>query len=283
MFFKYPNDEIAYKDYEQDFMVADIVKVTPLLNKTATSIESYFPQGDWLDLNTMSILSVNESKMVNLTVGDSIAHYLAPGALIPIVDDSDSPIMTASDIIKHKTRLLINPNDIGMAYGSIFVDDGNNMTSFYIGEYEYWQFQVSAKSIHKYTVYQNEGFGTNMTNQNRIIKDIVITGADKWTSQANLFACAVSEDMTFTDLPAAYDDKTKMLTITPSDDLLYSGFRDIYYGSVDNKDFNFCDRTDSYSYMAVSMPDLSKNISTVELVHKAGILPNLTVTFAQLI
>ena len=75
----------VYEQYEESFMVAGRVKVTPLLTNLTTEVESYFPKGDWVSLNNYSeVISMDKGGKVKLESSKNytLAH-LAPGALIP--------------------------------------------------------------------------------------------------------------------------------------------------------------------------------------------------------
>lgn len=64
LFFHYPNDEELYKDYEESFIVAGAIKVSPILENLEgfTNYSSYFPQGKWVSL-------VDNKEIVNTTDG----------------------------------------------------------------------------------------------------------------------------------------------------------------------------------------------------------------------
>jgi alpha-glucosidase (family GH31 glycosyl hydrolase) len=51
--FHYPTDDVHFEvnNTEHTFIVADAVKVTPVLQPNATNVESYFPNGEWVNLN----------------------------------------------------------------------------------------------------------------------------------------------------------------------------------------------------------------------------------------
>jgi alpha-glucosidase (family GH31 glycosyl hydrolase) len=52
LLFHYPEVEESYNDTEATFIVANAIKVTPVLEPSTQKIESFFPKGNWVDLYT---------------------------------------------------------------------------------------------------------------------------------------------------------------------------------------------------------------------------------------
>ena len=53
LFFHYPNDPEVYNDIESSFIVANSLKVSPILTKLEegeATFKSYFPTGLWVNL-----------------------------------------------------------------------------------------------------------------------------------------------------------------------------------------------------------------------------------------
>ena len=69
-----------------DFMIGRAIKVSPVLTKDATKIESYFPNDYWVDLNTYEVTvsrddsKGNEGKTVELPASwEHVNMHLASG------------------------------------------------------------------------------------------------------------------------------------------------------------------------------------------------------------
>jgi len=64
--FHYPQDDNNFlvNGTEHTFIVGDAIKVSPVLEPNATMIDSYFPNGYWVDLN-------DYSKVVNASGNDT--------------------------------------------------------------------------------------------------------------------------------------------------------------------------------------------------------------------
>jgi alpha-glucosidase (family GH31 glycosyl hydrolase) len=85
----YPHDDavFAVNQTEHTFLVADAIKVSPVLEYNVTEIESYFPTGDWVDLRTYGIVHSAPEKplmgqMMKLSAENGINAHLRPGYMI---------------------------------------------------------------------------------------------------------------------------------------------------------------------------------------------------------
>lgn len=85
-FFNYPEDQGAMDDADKNFMIGRAIKVSPVLTKDATKIESYFPNDYWVDLNTYEVTvsrddsKGNEGKTVELPASwEHVNMHLASG------------------------------------------------------------------------------------------------------------------------------------------------------------------------------------------------------------
>lgn len=72
LFFHFPTDPETYNDIEGSFMVANKLKVTPVLGKLGDdkNISTYFPKGKWVnmaDLNEVIDTTAKGGAYVNLT------------------------------------------------------------------------------------------------------------------------------------------------------------------------------------------------------------------------
>jgi alpha-glucosidase (family GH31 glycosyl hydrolase) len=68
LFFDYPTDDQAFDNVDNNFMLGDALKVSPVLDQGVTGpYQSYFPAGQWFDLNNM--LSTNGSNIIKIDKG----------------------------------------------------------------------------------------------------------------------------------------------------------------------------------------------------------------------
>jgi len=87
--------------------VGEAIKVSPVLVADATEVQSYFPNGDWVNLNNYAdIVKANDTsggETIALTLDNEqetalVAKHLRPGKLIAFQNNSDQSAMTTKDI-----------------------------------------------------------------------------------------------------------------------------------------------------------------------------------------
>ena len=84
LFFYYPNDLNTYESYEDTFLVGGAIKVSPILESLTTdTFQSYFPEGNWVNLADFSEVIVGEKKNATLKVRPTVNAHLRPGSIIP--------------------------------------------------------------------------------------------------------------------------------------------------------------------------------------------------------
>ena len=91
--FHYPHDDTNFQvnSTEHTFIVGDAIKVTPVLEAGATTVASYFPNGQWVDLrNTTNVVNASgadiggaQGQWVDLDATKGINAHLRPGYMIP--------------------------------------------------------------------------------------------------------------------------------------------------------------------------------------------------------
>lgn len=60
LFFHYPTDNETFENIEHSFIYANALKVTPVLKANATTVKSYFPEGNWVSVNNLSEVVVSD-------------------------------------------------------------------------------------------------------------------------------------------------------------------------------------------------------------------------------
>jgi hypothetical protein len=112
-------------------------------------------------------------------------------------------------MLKVQDITLIMNRDTNMhAYGRVFLDDGETLSSIQNGVYLYYELQHNAKSLIKQTINENSGDYYKAFN----IGQLIITDAEDLKSIDT--ACYVSTAGTVNPLTATFDDKMNTLTIT---------------------------------------------------------------------
>ena len=95
LMFHWPEDEQTFVDPEHSIIVANAIKVTPVLVAGATTVKSYFPAGTWFNMRDLSaagrIDSLGEWKVLVAPNGDTdtVLAHLRTGTIIPFQNGTD--------------------------------------------------------------------------------------------------------------------------------------------------------------------------------------------------
>ena len=159
IFFHYPELDDAFLNIENTFLVGEAIKVSPVLMADATVVTSFFPNGDWVDLNKWSnIVKVNDpsgGKHIILPLDNGkdtalVAKHLRPGKLIVFqYNFVRLPAMTTVDIQLKSITLLVSRDPNGYAEGKVYLDRGEERSELSMKEYEYYNFRLSGKVLRK--------------------------------------------------------------------------------------------------------------------------------------
>mmetsp|Transcript_43930 Transcript_43930/g.42469 ORF Transcript_43930/g.42469 Transcript_43930/m.42469 type:complete len:212 (+) Transcript_43930:2194-2829(+) len=150
LFFYYPEDESLYDNIEESFMVGGALKVSPILAALdgATTFDSYFPEGDWVNLADFSVNSIPDGgSTATLTALNTVNVHLRPGKLIPFQDNSQGDSFTTTDILAKPISLIFNRDSNGFAEGTLLLDDGISMEQIETKKYQYYKFYHTNKAI----------------------------------------------------------------------------------------------------------------------------------------
>lgn len=83
LFFHYPNDNQTLIDVEHSFMFANALKVTPVLEQEARTVNSYFPKGTWVNMNDVNDILISKGEWIEIPIGLDTVVHLKPGKIIP--------------------------------------------------------------------------------------------------------------------------------------------------------------------------------------------------------
>lgn len=176
-------------------------------------------------------------------------------------------------------QLVANRDENGKASGKLFLDGGYSLSELDNGEYEQYEFLLSANSFKKWVVNEEatKSYGQGLTS-------LIITNAEDLA--ATDFACMTAmSDNNVTKLDFSYDQDSKTLIIEGTDGLPLDLFamRDIYYGDS-SKNINMCDTAKKSQYYYIKegkMPDLSGAVTEANLMNE-GHLKNLKLVLTLL-
>ena len=124
------DDNVKNTDIDTQFFVGDIL-VCPVLGRVST-VDCLIPKGDWCKTEfPYDCFSVEQTEKIQLPVSmDSIPSFYRSGKIYPV----QKPEMTISETLKNPLEILIvfgrQPGEeVLQASGSLFVDDGESLTS----------------------------------------------------------------------------------------------------------------------------------------------------------
>jgi len=158
-------------------------------------LKVFLPAGSYVNLwNYQDVLAVDVAKQVEIAVSnDHLSIYLPPGAIAVRQLNSEKKLKTTADFLsKAKTTLVANRDDNKQATGELFLDDGSSYTSIGLLEFDYYQFQLQANTLHRWI--QNDGVGTGVffDTPNKFLEQLVIVNAEDMATYD--FACAVNNE-----------------------------------------------------------------------------------------
>ncbi|KAL7640683.1 UNVERIFIED_CONTAM: hypothetical protein RMT77_008958 [Armadillidium vulgare] len=141
LFSVFPND-IKARSVDDEFFWSDKLLVAPVVKKSATSREVYFPEGKWYDLLNGTVVAQGP---ITLTVDapiDKIPLYVRGGSILPFQE----PSITTTESRKNPFGLTIALNEKNLAEGELFWDDGHSdkpINEAYLGNLKYDQGSLS--------------------------------------------------------------------------------------------------------------------------------------------
>ena len=124
LWYNNPTDTATF-GITQQFYLGPCVMVSPCLEQGATSVRAYFPKGLWYDFSTHALTDASAAgRYVDLdTPLTSTNVHISGGSVLPL----QQAAMTVSQARATPFTLLVALCDMGMAEGSLFVDDGEQV------------------------------------------------------------------------------------------------------------------------------------------------------------
>lgn len=169
LLFHYPNidDMFDMDNTETSFMIANAVKVSPVLQEGVSAFKSYFPNdnnGTWVSLTDLAdFIRVNpnhegEWRLLKAPNNqrDTINMHLRPGYIIPYQNNTKRDAKTTADMQRKGITLLANRDTQNHAWGKVFIDDGESLSNLQNNHYQSYEFSLSGNILKKWVNNEQE-------------------------------------------------------------------------------------------------------------------------------
>ncbi|GAA0140753.1 glucosidase [Lithospermum erythrorhizon] len=173
LFFSFPEDINTY-DINSQFLVGKGVMVSPVLKPGATSVNVYFPAGNWFDLfNYSRSVSSSQGSQVTLDAPpDHINVHIREGNIVAMQGEG----LTTQAVKNTTFKLLAVLSSVENSTGEVFVDDGEAIDIG--GKGGMWSLirlngNINGSTIIIKTEVEN---GEYAVNQNLIIERVTLLG-----------------------------------------------------------------------------------------------------------
>jgi alpha-glucosidase (family GH31 glycosyl hydrolase) len=150
LFFHFPKDENTFTDIEQSILVANVLKVSPIMKAGVTdTFKSYFPHGKWVSLLDFTEV-IEGGQQVDLKVRPTVNVHLMPGKMTSFQPNNDMSVKSTSQLLEKPIQLIANRDEGGRAVGSVFLDKGISNDELNQEHFEYYELVLQSKTLHKY-------------------------------------------------------------------------------------------------------------------------------------
>lgn len=142
LFSHYPHDKNTFP-IDKQFMWGSEMLISPVLDQGQTEVTAYFPADLWYDIYSgMRLTGVGSLVTIKAPL-EKINVHVRGGSILPL----QSPNVTTTQSRKNPFEILVAFNTSGLAFGSLFWDDGESLDTFESGKYDFIEFNARKGSI----------------------------------------------------------------------------------------------------------------------------------------
>eukprot|EP00794_Sanderia_malayensis_P012061 gene12061-13304_t len=159
LFFNFPKDPNTV-DIDQQFMWGHALLISPVLKQGASSVQAYFPAGQWYSINQISANINSTGKQY--TLPGSFEHpnvHIRGGYIVP----GQGAALTTTASRKNPFTVTVGLDEGGVAYGNMFMDDGERSDDMLL-HYSNVTFVAREKTLRSQPGYTNYDPGTTWDN-----------------------------------------------------------------------------------------------------------------------
>lgn len=224
--FEFPEDPQAYSILDITLMFGNAIRFTPVLDNGVSTLESYFPNWDWFDLNTLNkVVTYNRTAKTgkNLTLvcpleSGSLNIHIKAGTIFVYQPEAaqDISVTTISKMQNYSVELLIVPDHNGTAKGNVYYDDEhpkNYLTDHHDFSLEMNQNLLTVKLASGKLDYQYPGEDERIS-----IVIILNAAAYKETRCAKFYDL---KEARYVSLEISYDQPKEILRLNPKENKMY--------------------------------------------------------------
>lgn len=247
MFFDFSDDEKTFDVDSTSFMLGNSVKVSPILTKgvqAGDKFKSYFPKGDWVDLNYFgNVIKSDSGVMADLVASSTdTALHIAPNAVVPYQHIGLMNVQTTRDMeTQLMTQYIINRDRLKtITEGFVYFDDGISQDSISKNNFNLWKITMNADVNQVTFALADNGGNADYIPPNykaHLIEKVILVNADDLKDTK--VACYYTSLETPVAIPIKYEYNEYFLTLTlnlPAEGVAINTIKYIRFGSATEAD-----------------------------------------------
>ncbi|KAF1890651.1 hypothetical protein Lal_00013246 [Lupinus albus] len=210
LFFSFPEDAATYEVNSQ-FLLGKGVLVSPVLQSGQTTVQAYFPAGNWFELFNLSKSVIAKSGQ-NVTLdapSDHINVHVGEGNILALQGEAN----TTEAARKTAFELLVVATSNGSSFGQVFLDDGETIDI--AGGNEEWTLVTFNGTLlnNSVSVTSNVTNGKFSLNQKWTINKVTILGIPKDKISTNKKNGTLTNSTGKSDVKTQFNSSSDFITI----------------------------------------------------------------------